>query len=235
MGEVKYAQSSTTGIIMSGCTFSPLLNTIFNGFIFFNGELYYFNGQSGLNAYVNAPVFIASNSFLSPDPTTFSDLSIDNVHQQRRLTVADQALGTGLFNLKDALYVSSNIESTVTGLVAITSSASVMSITGAAYTTPNGIAGLTRKFKIRMQGVVICSSAAASDGAIITIRNTTTSTDVATITIGTADNSAAVGMSFCIEYKTGSVAANTNFIGRLQRNNTNNVSLTGIWTIEEYN
>jgi hypothetical protein len=235
MGETLYNSSGTVAVCMAGCDFNNTLDTVYNGYIFFNGELYYFAGQTGLNSFSNDPVMVLNTAYLSPDPITFSDLSTGNVHQQRRLQCTDAVLGSGLFNLKDMKYVNSGIESTVTGLTATTSSASAMSIAGATYTTPKGITGLTRKFKIRIQGVVICPSAAAGEGAIITIRNATTSTDVYSITIGTADLSASIGISFFIEYKTGAVAADTNFIARLQRNATANVSLTGVWTIEEYN
>lgn len=243
MGETKYAASSTTGIIMSGCTFSGTLDTIFNGFIFFNGELYYFNGQSGLNAYSNAPVFVESNSFVSPDPTTFSDLSISNVHQQRRLTLADQVLGTGLFNLRDALYVNSDTSSLIAIPTFATTGASAQNVTGASYITPKAItggSGLKRNFKITVCGNIEYNEANGSvEGGTLTLRNSTTSTDLSFAFARTTGNASTAGIqnmgAVSLIYR-GTFDPNTNLILTLQRGITNNVTLYNCFMlIEEYN
>lgn len=236
MGETLYNSSGTVAVCMAGCDFNNTLDTVYNGYIFFNGELYYFAGQTGLNSFSNDPVMVLNTAYLSPDPITFSDLSTGNVHQQRRLQCTDAVLGSGLFNLKDMKYVNSNIENTVTGLNTATAGAGATAIAGATYTTPKGLVGMTRKFKIRMFGYVAYTSAAAAEGAIITIRNATAGTDLETIYIVTPGLiGGALGLSYYIEVKTGAVAANTNFIGRIQRNNVNNVGLYGTWIVEEYN
>lgn len=241
MGETLYNLSGTTAICMSGCKFSGTLDTIFNGFIYFNGELYYFAGQAGLNAYSNAPVMVLGTTYLSPDPITFSDLSTGNVHARRRLTCTDAVLGSGLFNLKDMKYVNSDIQSDIAISTYTTTGATQESVTGATYTTPKGIVGLGRKFKITFSGYASFAELNGTyEGFEITIKNSTTATvlkKTSGVRYGNATTSGTITtVPFTVIAKTGLVDANSTIIGTLQRQATSNATIEdATFYIEEYN
>lgn len=177
MGDAKYGSASLNGVAMVGCKFSSNLDTIFEGFIFFNDELFYFGGKSGLNAFSNIPVFVLDSTYLSPDPITFSDGTTGNVHNQRRLKVVDQATGTGLFDASTLVYVNSNEGTNISSGSFVTTSASPVNVTGFSYTTPKGLTGMTRNFRLRVVGQVYITLAFPNvNGAYIELYNSTTST-----------------------------------------------------------
>jgi hypothetical protein len=186
-------------------------------------------------------VFIASNSFVSPDPTTFSDLSISNVHEERRLTVADQVLGTGLFNLKDALYVSSGFSSLIAIPTFGTTASGAQNVTAATYTTPNAIANMRRAFKVSVVGGLVWGETASTEGGTLTLRNSTTSTDLASTFVTSTGNANTNGTSrgsgVSLLFRTGLINPNTTLILTLTRWNAgSNVTLyNGYMLIEEYN
>lgn len=180
MGEALY--NSGFAVCMCGGTFNSSLDQINNAYIFFNGELYFFNGVSGMNGYSNVPVFIASNSFLSPDPITYSDGSTGSVHQQRRLTVADQVSGTGLFDLSTMKYVPAHNGTSVATTTTSTTTGTPVPITGATYTTPKARTGITRKFRIRFTCNVSVPSTSGLEQWLIEIYNSTASAVIASQT-----------------------------------------------------
>jgi hypothetical protein len=104
-------------------------------------------GATGMLAYSDVPVVTALNSYLSPDPITFSDLSTGNVHQQRRLQIGDDVSGNGLFDLSDI--ITPNLKTEITVATFTTSSGSESDVTGATFTTPS--TG-TRNYKITFTG-----------------------------------------------------------------------------------
>ena len=147
MGEGNYTLSTTKGVIISGCKITAGGDTISSGYIYFNGELYYMAGATGMLAYSGVPVVTALNSYLSPDPITFSDLSTGNVHQQRRLQVGDNLSGSGLFDLADI--ITPFLKTQIVVSTFTTSAGSEQDVTGATFTTPS--TG-TRNYKITFTG-----------------------------------------------------------------------------------
>jgi hypothetical protein len=240
MGETLYANASTVAVVMSGCTFNSTLDTIFNGYIFFNGELYYFPGKVGLNAFAIAPVVTLNTTYLSPDPITFSDSSTGSVHAQRRLQCVDATLGSGLFNLKDMVYVSQNTGTSAFLGSYSTSGSTQENVTGATFTTPKGLTGMTRKYIITFFGNVqyyILNGAAA--GCKLAIRNSTTSTDLAANFVDSIGTAGTAGLTlqtpFSIQIKA-TLAQNTTIVGTIQRTGSvNNPLQNGYWLVEEYN
>lgn len=96
--------SASVGYVLYGVINSPAAVVSF-GYIFFNNELYHFPGINNYNTYSNAGVFIALNTNGSADPITFSDNTTGNVHNVRKLTMADQVNGSGLFNYSALVYL----------------------------------------------------------------------------------------------------------------------------------
>lgn len=106
MGDTQFATSSTLGVAIAGCTYNGAGTTIFNGFIMYANELYYFAGQASLNTFVNVPVVVAdTTNDGTADPVDFSDGVSKNVHKVRRLKVVDQLTGTGLFDLSTMINI----------------------------------------------------------------------------------------------------------------------------------
>jgi hypothetical protein len=147
MGEGNYTLTTIYGVIISGCKITGAGATISSGYIYFDGEIYYFAGQTGMLAYSNVPVFTALNSYISPDPITFSDNSTGSVHQQRRLQIVDAVSGTGLFDL--ANIITPFLKTQIIVSTFTTSSGSEQDVTGATFTTPS--TG-TRNYKITFTG-----------------------------------------------------------------------------------
>lgn len=240
MGEANYALSSTKVIILSGCNFNAGLTTIFEGLMFYGDEAFYFPGASGLGTYVNIPVIKTDITNVSPDPITFSDGSTGNVHEQRRLKVVDDVSGSGICDLKDAIYLSQN--NGTSGLLGSysTTGATQESVTGATYTTPKGLVGMSRKWKITYIGNIQPTIVnGASAGGKFAIRNSTTSTDLAVNYVDTIGTVGTAGLSlqtpFTIEFEA-TLAPNTTIIGTIQRTGAANQTLqNGYWLVKEIN
>lgn len=96
--------SSLVGYVLYGVINSPAAVVSF-GYIFFNNEIYHFPGITNKNTFVNSGVFVALNTNGTADPITFTDGTTGNVHNVRKLTLVDQANGTGLFNFSSIVYL----------------------------------------------------------------------------------------------------------------------------------
>lgn len=233
MGDTKYGLSP--GKAMDGCTFNSTLNTIFEGFIFYADELYYFGGASGLNSYVNIPVVVLDTTSLSPDPITYSDGSTGNVHIQRRLKVVDQATGTGLFDLKDMLYVNSNNGTSALLSSFSTAGATETDVTGATYTTPKGLLGMTRNFKFTFRGDMSMGSG-NPEGYLFKLKNATSGTVLhqSKVTCGTAGFTGDVPVIMSFKYAN-VPAGDTVKITATRQTVVNTALQNGYWLVEEYN
>jgi len=233
MGETKYGLSP--GKAMTGCTFNSTLNTIFEGFIFYGDELYYFAGQSGLNAYVNIPVVVLDDTSLSPDPITYSDGSTGSVHRQRRLKVVDQVSGSGLFDLKDMIYVNSNNGTDALLASFSTAGAGETDVPGATYTTPKGLLGMTRNFKFTFRGDMSYGSGLA-EGYLFKLKNATSGTLLhqSYADIGSAGFTGDVPAVMIFKYAN-VPAGNTIKITATRQTTVNTAFQNGYWLVEEYN
>lgn len=128
-------QQVTGGAIISGCNYSGSGNTIYNGFILWQDELFYFPGAMGLLAYTNVPVVVLDETNdASIDPVEFSDNVFRSVHKIRRLKVVDQVSGSGLFDLSKLQRVVK--ETTVTPGGYTNTGSAVEDVTGATFTSP---------------------------------------------------------------------------------------------------
>lgn len=232
MGETLY--NSGFAVCLCGCTFNSTLDQINNGFIFFNGELYYFNGVNGMNGYSNVPVFIAANSFLSPDPITYSDNSTGSVHQQRRLTVADQVSGTGLFDLSTMKYVPAHNGTAVSTTNTTTASAAATPITLATYTTPRARTGINRKFRIRFSCSVSVPVTSGLEGATVEIYNSTASSVIATMVMqNDPTNASLLTIPLTIETVAASLGGNITVIARVTRYASDVTVANGFFVVDE--
>lgn len=234
IGETLYNLTSTRGVCLCGGQFNNTLDLIAAGFIFFNGELYFFSGQAGMNAYSNVPVFIASNSFTSPDPITYSDGSTGSVHQQRRLTVADQVSGTGLFDLSNLLYVPAHNGTAVATTNTTTSSAAATAITGATYTTPRARTGINRKFRIRFSCSVSIPVTSGLEGCTVEIYNSSASAVIATqLMFNDPTNASLLTIPLIIEIVAPSLGGNITVIARVTRYGQDVTVANGFFIVEE--
>lgn len=241
MGESRYAQTGTKGVAMSGVTFNNLVTIVYEGFIFYNGELYKFDGGN-FSAYSNIPVVVADTSY-SGSPIEFTDGSLNNVLQVRKLKIQDGISGSGLFDLKDILYCPDLDNKTqVFCTNTTTASATPVGITGATYTTPKGLSGQTRNFKIRisgeMQAYILNGSA---EGGNLRIRNNTTNTTLATaqpqITGAATMVGGPINMHSSLEYLYPNVPPNTQLVATIEVTGTNIQNATfnnPIFIVEEY-
>jgi hypothetical protein len=235
MGDTKFGLSGIQGVAIAGGGFNGTLDTMFLSYIYFNGELFYCPGKAGLNAFVNVPVFILDDTSVSPDPITYSDGTSGNVHRQRRLQIVDQVSGSGLFDVKDLLYVNSNNGTNIASLTIATSSGSETDITSATYTTPKGLLGMTRNFKITLFGDnVQQAGTTATTGATYKIK--VNGVTVATNNVATSgDGVSAPRITVCCFYR-GTIAAGTIVKATITRNTSNDQTFAnGTFLVEEVN
>ena len=225
-GDYLYNHSFTYGMATAGCSMTASGNTIFNGYIFYQGELYFFPGAMGLLAYSNVPVVVLDET---NDPTVgaveFSDAVFRYVTKVRRLKVVDQLSGTGLFDLVNLgrLVTAKQIDATNT----TTASAAATDITGSSYTSPNR----TTKLKLTIQCTInFVEDAAGAEGGLVILRNATTSTNLQNqleaVSNGTTSASryGVVTFTHIIE----SVPANTTYKYQIQRQGNNNVTAQSV-------
>lgn len=74
-----------------------------------SGEVYYFNGVASI-AIATAPILslVITNDPVA-DPITFTDSISRNVHNVRRLSVSDGALGSGIIDYADLIFLNDSI------------------------------------------------------------------------------------------------------------------------------
>lgn len=111
-GLIGDSYSSLVGYVLYGVINSPAAVVSF-GYIFFNNEIYHFPGITNYNTFSNTGVFVALNTNGTADPITFTDGTTGNVHNVRKLTLVDQANGTGLFNYSAIAYLNPSSPFTV--------------------------------------------------------------------------------------------------------------------------
>lgn len=171
IGEYLYGSvSPSTGVVISGCTKAGAGNTIFYGWIFFNGELYYFPGASGLNSFLFTPVFVLDEyADVTIDPVEFSDTISRDVHKIRRLKVVDQLSGTGLFDMSTMGRLLNGTQLTCTS----TSTTTSATVTGSSFTTPNRVCSLEIHYTGRVK---VTADGTNTNSGLVKIRNVTAST-----------------------------------------------------------
>lgn len=88
---------TTGGFVLYGVDRSGSSATIPAGYIYVNGEIYYFAGIGNYNTFSNTGVFVLADS-ADPvsNPVYYTDGSTENANRRRRLNLVDQLNGTGL-------------------------------------------------------------------------------------------------------------------------------------------
>lgn len=107
MNMIGILYDSTKYYIVSGL-YSYGTNQISEGYIFFNGELYYCSGKISTAAVTNALVLTidTTTSAGSPyDPVTFTDTVNRDVHLQRRFIMSDAISGTGTVDFNNCIFI----------------------------------------------------------------------------------------------------------------------------------
>lgn len=167
LGESLFALSQTRGVVVSGCTKSGSGDTIFNGWMFYQDEIYYFPGGTGLNSYSNPPIFqLDEYADTTYDPVEFTDAVFRNVHFIRRLKVADSV--TGLFLMSNVGRILGG--DTFTASATSTSSSSAVAVTGSNIVTPNRICDLEITATCRMS---FTADGANQAGGVLRLVNAT--------------------------------------------------------------
>lgn len=79
------------------------------GYVFFNGELYYCPGKSNTTLFVNTPVLNLVESNAPFDPVIFSDNTSHSVHKIRRFVMIDASSGSGTVDLSACILIDKSI------------------------------------------------------------------------------------------------------------------------------
>ena len=99
---------------------------ITGGAVFFNGEVYNFDAVSFTASGNNTAIFnlVVTQFTTDADPVTFTDKTVRNIHNIRKLQVTQGASGSGLSDLMQAYYLNFTIPAQVnltgTGAVTVT-------------------------------------------------------------------------------------------------------------------
>ena len=225
-GDYLYNHAFNYGMATAGCSMTTSGNTIFMGYIFHQGELYFFPGAMGLLAYSNVPVVVVDET---NDPTVgsveFSDAVFRYVTKVRRLKVVDQLSGTGLFDLVNLgrLVTAKQIDATNTS----TASGAATDITGSSYTSPNR----TTKLKLTVQATLsFVEDNAVAEGATLILRNQTTSTNLQNQALQVGNGVTGGQMYGCVTFThiIESVPANTTYKYQILRTGNNNVTAQSV-------
>lgn len=226
-GSLAGYQQVTGGAIISGCNYSGSGNTIYNGFILWQDELYYFPGAMGLLSYTNVPVVVLDEyNDVSIDPVEFSDNVFRSVHKVRRLKVVDQVSGSGLFDLSKLQGVIK--ETTVVGTATTTTSATAVAIPNASYTATRTI-----DIEITVTGRITCTAdGAAEQGGILTVQNLTTNavlSQTAASVGATVPNGQVYKFPASLTLVCRNVPAGTQIGAVIQRINNNNATIDNVY------
>lgn len=115
-------------IVLSGCektTGSP--NTYFNGFIYWDHEIFAFDGGYATITTTDSFKVVITND-ATADPLIFTDGIARNVHNIRKLVVVDTSVGGTLFTYSSLVFYS-KWKKTATGIGVTTSTAEVTLVT----------------------------------------------------------------------------------------------------------
>lgn len=212
----------TGGVPVVGCEKTTSGNTMFNGWILWQGELYFFPGAMGLLAYANVPVFVLdeTNDF-TVGSVEFSDAVFRYVTKVRRLKVVDQVSGTGLFDMSAMGRIIAPTEILATD-TATSSGAGVM-VTGGSFTTPNRVCDL--EIEVTCDALITSANVVAPQGGEVQIYNSTTSTAYQLKRISVSQEAVAIDYRNSVHVKKiiRNVPANSTIGARIIRLDANNI------------
>lgn len=75
------------------------------GYIFYDGEVYYCSGKSTTTAFTGVPVLSFTETNPSFDPVTFSDGTPHSVHKIRRFVMIDASSGSGTVDYSNCIFI----------------------------------------------------------------------------------------------------------------------------------
>lgn len=94
--------------VISGLDFYGT-NQYKEGYIFYDGELYYCPGKSSTTAFVNTPVLNLVETNAPFDPVIFSDNTSHSVHKIRRFAMVDAVSGSGTVDYFSCIFIDKSI------------------------------------------------------------------------------------------------------------------------------
>ena len=212
----------TGGVPIAGCTKTTSGNTMFNGWIFWKNELYFFPGAMGLLAYANVPVFVLDETNdVTVGSVKFSDNVFRFVTKVRRLKVVDQVSGTGLFDMSNMGRIIAPTEILATD-TATTTGAGVM-VTGGSFTTPNRVTDL--EIEVSCDVLITSANVVAPQGGEVQIYNSTSSTAYQLKRVSVSQEAVAIDYRNSVHVKKiiRNVPANSTIGARIIRLDTNNI------------
>lgn len=165
-----------------------------DGYILWNGEIWYSTGKTSTTAFANVAVMnetITNDG--TADPVTFTDGVSRNVHNVRRLVLSDAVSGSGDFDLSDAIYINRFKDYTPT--FAAYDSGGVL-VGGGITAAGTGSYNLSKD--------VLTIHFAATITTTGTVNNFTITLPVSLST--SPNNQTAKGMAYAILYKSGSAS-----------------------------
>lgn len=222
-GDILYNHSNVTGgVAIAGATKTSSGNTMFNGWIFWKGELYFFPGAMGLLAYTNVPVFVLDETNdVTVGQVKFSDNVMRYVTKVRRLKVVDQVSGTGLFDMSAMGRIIAPTEILATD-TATTTGAGVM-VTNGSFTTPNRVTDL--EIEVSCDALITSANVVAPQGGEVQIYNSTSSTAYQLKRISVSQEAVAIDYRNSVHVKKiiRNVPANSTIGARIIRLDTNNI------------
>lgn len=155
----KSALESGNGIILYGCQKRDLgagNYTFYFGYVYWNGEIFTFDGVSNIAIATNAQFKIVTTNSGTADPVTFTDGISRNVHNVRKVTIVDN---TGDFNYSSCKFVggvqetnnissvgTTTVESTVATITTF-SACSYLNVSWNCWITESGSHDTTYKIK----------------------------------------------------------------------------------------
>jgi hypothetical protein len=100
--------STTLGYVLYGCIRTSLSGTNYAftaGAIYFNGEIYAVDAIASVSITTAAVLTLTVTNDPIADPTTFSDGSIQSVHNVRKLVISNGTLGSATLNYDDLVFI----------------------------------------------------------------------------------------------------------------------------------
>ena len=102
---IGYNYSTSVYYVISGL-YPYGTNQFKEGYVYYNGELFYSAGKVTTTAFSNIPVLtLTITNDATADPLTFTDNVSRNVHNVRRMVLSDAVSGTGTVDLANCVYV----------------------------------------------------------------------------------------------------------------------------------
>ena len=235
-GAVGGDYSASLVYVLNGLEKTGANNDISNGYVVYNNEIWYVAGASNTIAYSNVPVLITDTPVdAAYDPITFSDGVNKNVHNIRRLKIADQVSGSGVSDYGDVVFVNRKKITVLEGTSTATAGSGQTDVTGISYTSPSD---RVVKLKFTLDAQFSFGANTSQEGPIMILRDATASANKKTAAHSAYYSPVSgptyyAALSFC--YVIDNVAPSTNYKMQIQRGlgGANVTAYTSMMIVEE--